>query len=64
MKKRIIKKYHVKDNVKDWICLVTAGLVMVIAVCFYTYRIDTINNNPDGYTEAGRSHAVNVQILR
>lgn len=64
MKKRIIKKYHVKNNVKEAICFILAAAVMVILVCFYTYRIDTINNNPDGYTEAGRSHVVNVQILR
>ena len=60
MKKRI----HLKDNVKETICFILAAVAMVILVCFYTYRIDSINNNPDGYTDAGRNHSVNVQLTR
>ena len=46
------------------------GLVIVLTALFttflyiYTIRVDNINNNQNGYTESGRAHAVNVQLVR
>ena len=64
MKKRIIKKHHVKENVKEVAAFIIAAVMMILLVCVYTYRVDSINNNDNGYTDNGRAHSVNVQIIR
>lgn len=61
-----MKKYRLKKNIKEGIQLV--GIVAILTLLFtcfllfYTERVDNINNNPNGYTESGHAHAVNVQI--
>lgn len=62
------KKLRLKKNIKEGIQ--TIGIVAILTLLFttflyiYTIRVDNINSNPNGYTESGRAHAVNVQLTR
>lgn len=62
------KKLRLKKNIKEGITMF--GLVIVLTTLFttflyiYTVRVDSIRNNPNGYTESGRAHSVNVQLTR
>ena len=62
------RKLKLKKNIKEGIQ--TVGLVAILTLLFtmflyiYTIRVDNINNNQDGYTENGRAHSVNVQLVK
>ena len=62
------RKLKLKNNIKEGIQ--TVGLVAILTLLFtsfllvYINRVDTINNNPNGYTKSGHAHAVNVQLTR
>lgn len=62
------RKLKLKKNIKEGIQ--TVGIVAILTLLFtsfllfYTNRVDNIRNNPDGYTESGHAHAVNVQLTR
>lgn len=62
------RKLKLKKNIKEGIQ--TVGIVAILTLLFttflyiYTVRVDNIRNNPNGYTESGRAHAVNVQLTR
>ena len=63
-----MKKYKLKKNIKEGIQ--TVGIVAILTLLFtsfllvYINRVDSIRNNPDGYTKNGHAHAVNVQLVR
>ena len=62
------RKLKLKKNIKEGIQIV--GIVAVLTLLFtsfllvYINRVDNIRNNPNGYTESGHAHAVNVQIIK
>lgn len=62
------RKLKLKKNIKEGIMMF--GLVIVLTALFttflyiYTIRVDSIRNNSNGYTESGRAHAVNVQLVK
>ena len=62
------RKLKLKKNIKEGIQ--TVGVVAILTLLFtsfllvYINRVDNINNNPNGYTESGHAHAVNVQLTR
>lgn len=62
------RKLKLKKNIKEGIQ--TVAIVAILTLLFtgfllvYTNRVDNIRNNPNGYTESGRAHAVNVQLTR
>lgn len=62
------RKLRLKKNIKEGIMMF--GLVIMLTTLFttflyiYTIRVDNINQNPNGYTESGRAHSVNVQLTR
>lgn len=62
------RKLKLKKNIKEGIMMF--GLVIVLTALFtaflyiYTIRVDSIRNNPNGYTESGHAHVVNVQLTR
>lgn len=62
------RKLKLKKNIKEGIQ--TVGIVAILTLLFtsfllvYINRVDNINNNPNGYTESGHAHAVNVQLVR
>ena len=62
------RKLKLKKNIKEGIQIV--GIVAVLTLLFtsfllvYINRVDNIRNNPNGYTENGHAHAVNVQLVR
>ena len=63
-----MKKYKLKKNIKEGIQ--TVGIVAILTLLFtsfllvYINRVDSIRNNPNGYTKNGRAHAVNVQLVK
>lgn len=62
------RKLKLKKNIKEGIQ--TVGIVAILTILFttflyiYTVRVDNINQNPNGYTESGHAHAINVQLVR
>lgn len=64
MKRKLKLKKNIKEGIK------TVGVVAILTLLFtsfllvYANRVNTINNNPNGYTESGRAHSVNVQLTR
>lgn len=64
MKRKLKLKKNIKEGIK------TVGIVAVLTLLFtsfllvYTNRVDNINHNPNGYTESGHAHVVNVQLTR
>ena len=62
------RKLRLKKNIREGIQIV--GLVAILTLLFtsfllvYINRVDNIRNNQDGYTENGRAHAVNVQLVK
>ena len=62
------RKLKLKKNIKEGIQ--TVGIVAILTLLFtsfllvYINRVGNINNNPNGYTESGRAHSVNVQLTR
>ena len=62
------RKLKLKKNIKEGIQIV--GIVAILTLLFtsfllvYVNRVDNIRNNPNGYTESGHAHAVNVQLTR
>lgn len=62
------RKLRLKKNIKEGIQ--TVGIVAILTLLFtsfllvYINRVDNIRNNPNGYTESGRAHSVNVQLTR
>lgn len=62
------RKLRLKKNIKEGIQ--TVGIVAILTLLFtsfllvYINRVDNINQNPNGYTESGRAHSVNVQLTR
>lgn len=62
------KKLRLKKNIKEGIQ--TVGVVAILTLLFtsfllvYINRVNNINQNPNGYTESGRAHAVNVQLVK
>lgn len=64
MKKRKIKKIRLTDTGKGIIVGLMLLVFGIIAIETYNARITAIESNPDGYTESGHAHSVNVQIIR
>lgn len=64
MKKKLRLKKNIREGIK------TVGTVAILTLLFtsfllvYINRVDNINQNPNGYTESGRAHSVNVQLTR
>lgn len=64
MKKKLKLKKNIKEGIK------TVGVVAILTLLFtsfllvYINRIDSIRNNPNGYTKNGHAHVVNVQLTR
>lgn len=62
------RKLKLKKNIKEGIQIV--GIVAILTLLFtsfllvYINRVDSIGNNPNGYTKSGHAHAVNVQLVR
>ena len=62
------RKLRLKKNIREGIQ--TVGVVAILTLLFtsfllvYINRVDNIRNNPNGYTESGHAHAVNVQLVR
>ena len=47
MKKKIIKKYHLKDSVKGGICLLMIGTLIITILFIQADRVEKIENTGD-----------------
>lgn len=47
MKKRIIKKYHLKESVKAGICLLVLGALIITFLFIQADRVEKIENTGD-----------------
>lgn len=47
MKKRIIKKYHLKESVKGGICLLVLGALIITFLFIQADRVEKIENTGD-----------------
>lgn len=52
MKKRIIKKYRLKDSVKGGICLLMLGALIITFLFIQADRVEKIENTGDTETKA------------
>lgn len=64
MKKRKIKKIRLTDTGKGLIVSIMLLVFGIIAIETYNARITAIESNPDGYTESGHNHSVQVNFNR
>ena len=64
MKKRKIKKIRLTDTGKGLIVGFMLLVFGIIAIETYNARITAIESNPDGYTESGHAHSVQVNFNR
>lgn len=51
MKKRIIKKYHLKESVKGGICLLMLGALIITFLLIQADRVEKIENTGDTENE-------------
>lgn len=58
MKKRIVKKYKLKESVKGMLMLGVLGLIIIITLTIQTIRVEQLENNDNT-----RNESVNVQIV-
>ena len=59
MKKRIIKKYHLKESVKGGICLLVLGALIITFLFIQADRVEKIENTNDTETKA-----IQVQLTK
>jgi len=64
MKKKTIKKLKLKESIKT--ALVISGLLiaMIIYLFIASARLEAIQNNPEGYTESGHAHSVEINFKK
>ena len=58
------EKLRLKKGVKNILLISTLWIAMVGLVMVYTARVESIQNNPEGYTPEGHAQSVNVQIIK
>lgn len=64
MKKRKIKKIRLTDTGKGLIVGFMLLVFGIIAIETYNARITSIESNPDGYTNSGHAHSVQVNFTK
>lgn len=64
MKKKTIKKLKLKKGIKTALFIGALEVILFGVLCVYCDRVNSIQNNSNGYTESGHAHSVNVQIIR
>lgn len=59
--KKVLK---LKKGIKTALIVGALEMIIIIVLVGYTERVNSIQNNPNGYTESGHAHSVNVNINR
>lgn len=64
MKKRIVKKLKLKKGIKTALFIGVLEVILFGVLCVYCERVNAIQNNPNGYTESGHAHSIQVNFNR
>lgn len=59
-----MKKYHLKKKVEEVLTLGTLSIIAILFMILYVNRTESIGKNPNGYTESGHAHSVEVNFIR
>lgn len=58
-KKKVLK---LKKGIKTALFIGALEVILCAVLFGYTNRIENIQNNPNGYTESGHAHSVQVNL--
>lgn len=62
--KRTKKVLKLKKGIKTALLIGCLEMILLIVLFAYCDRVQKIENNPDGYTESGHAHSVQVNFNR
>lgn len=60
-KKKVLK---LKKGIKTALLIGALEIILLLVLFGYTARINSIQNNQNGYTESGHAHSVQVNFNR
>ena len=60
-KKKVLK---LKKGIKTALLIGALEVILLVVLFGYTARVENIQNNPNGYTESGHAHSVQVNFNR
>lgn len=64
MKKKTVKRLKLKKGIRTALLIGALEVIMFGVLCVYCERVNTIQNNANGYTESGHAHSVQVNFNR
>ena len=64
MKKKTVKKLKLKKGIKTALLIGVLEVILFGVLCVYCDRVESIQNNPNGYTESGHAHSIQVNFNR
>ena len=62
--KRTKKVLKLKKGIKTALLIGALEVILLVVLFGYTNRVNSIQNNQNGYTNSGHAHSVNVQIIK
>lgn len=62
--KRTKKVLKLKKGIKTALFIGALEMILLLVLFGYTNRIEAIQNNPNGYTNSGHAHSVQVNFNR
>lgn len=60
-KKKVLK---LKKGIKTALLVGALEMILIVVLFGYTERVNSIQNNQNGYTESGHAHSVQVNFNR
>lgn len=60
-KKKVLK---LKKGIKTALFIGALEVILLVVLFGYTERVNSIQNNPNGYTNSGHAHSVQVNFNR
>lgn len=64
MEKRKVKKIKLRKGIKTALIIALLYALFTGYLFAYTERVESIENNADGYTESGHAHSVQVNFTK
>ena len=58
-KKKVLK---LKKGIKTALLIGALEVILLVVLFGYTARVNSIQNNPGGYTDSGRAHSVEINF--
>lgn len=53
-----------KNKIEEILTLGTLSIIAILFMILYVNRVESIRKNPNGYTESGHAHSVEVNLNR